>query len=368
MLPLIYATSSEQPSATSMTCIGRLTKCIKCEVTEVLNGDYSLSASFSPTDPLIDEVQNQRFISAKSNPFDDNQLFEIHSCSYSQNGTLSINARHIKHCSYNNILLDIYGSSKPAITPTLHFNNAEELLAFDNNFSFSSDISSAKEISAGWTKACSLGEFFEELADVFDGEYHYDNFSITFNQSRGSKKDYLLRWNKNIGSPSLELNTSNIYTHIVAAVDVTINRDGANSVKVRACSEPVRIRTAQSQIQRIKLINGNDYMTIKEFNYNDEGERYNFGVELHRAAGIVANLYNNQIQRAESVNIKVDYKPKLEEMNNIGLADTVDVYLKGGRIIEAKIIKTVYDTLAERWQSIELGQAVDKLSKYIARR
>ena len=54
-------------------------------------------------------------------------------------------------------------------------------------------------------------------------------------------------------------------------------------------------------------------------------------------------------------------------MAAIGLGDTVDVMLKGDRTVEAKIMKTVYNVLSERWESIELGQELLKLSDYIAK-
>ena len=54
-------------------------------------------------------------------------------------------------------------------------------------------------------------------------------------------------------------------------------------------------------------------------------------------------------------------------MSAVGLGDTVDVMLKGGRTVEAKITKTVFDSLSERWTSIELGKEKLMLSKYIAK-
>ena len=73
------------------------------------------------------------------------------------------------------------------------------------------------------------------------------------------------------------------------------------------------------------------------------------------------------MQTAPNVNLTVNYCPALDEMSAVGLGDTVDVMLKGGRTVEAKITKTVFDSLSERWTSIELGKEKLMLSKYIAK-
>ena len=75
MLPLLYKSSSSILSPEGMQFVGRITKCEKCNVVEKLNGDYTLTASVSPNDELVDEIQNQRFLLAKPNPFDNLQFF-----------------------------------------------------------------------------------------------------------------------------------------------------------------------------------------------------------------------------------------------------------------------------------------------------
>ena len=366
MLPLLYRSTDPIPAPGRMQYIGRIAKCVKCTVSERINSDYQLSLVIAPTDELIGEVQNQRFIFAKPNPFDDPQYFEIYNCVYDQVGQLTISARHIKHCAYNNITVDI-GDVQRELTPQTHWNYIVETLTFDNYYTFSSTITSTAAIEIGWTKAGTLGQFLEELASAFGGEYHYNNFQIDFPLNRGEKKNYVLRWNKNIGSPKLTLTTANIYSHVVAIADVTFTR-GADTFQSVVFSAPHEIRNNTSQLHRIYLLDANDSVNPKTIDWSSSDQRESLGFQLERAASKFARMdYKNQVQYMQNTNLTVNFRPALDEMSAIGLGDTVDVMLKGGRTVEAKIMKTVYNVLSERWESIELGQELLKLSDYIAK-
>lgn len=369
MLPLLYETINTVLSPNSLKHLGRLTKCEKCSVSEQLNNNYQLSAVFAPTDELIDAVQNQRFLLAKPNPFDPPQFFEIYNSGYDETGKLTVAARHIKHCSYNNLILtDIY--DEPALkTPQNHWNylNTQSRVVMDNYFNFYSQITEQMKIETGYIKSNTIGGLMEEMASVYSGEFHYDNFDITLSQSRGAKKNYVLRWNRNIASPNLTLDTANIYTHFVACAKVTlIFHEGLSDetrTEVQICAEPVAISGSTSKIRRIYLWDATSQMTVKTVSIPGN---YNAAMaDLHTLA---ANFNTSQLQKSENANLTVQYRPALDEMTAVGLGDTVDVMLKGGRTVEAKITKTVFDSLTERWESVELGKERLKLADYIAKK
>ena len=92
-----------------------------------------------------------------------------------------------------------------------------------------------------------------------------------------------------------------------------------------------------------------------------------YRVSLRNRARAFVNGAGNTVQTAESPNLTVNYRPILDEMSAVGLGDTVDVELKSGRIVEARITKTSYDSLAERWTSITLGNEILKVSDLIAK-
>lgn len=366
MLPLLYETTSQDLSANSMKYLGRLAKCEKCVVSEQLNGEYQLSASFSPTDKLIDEIQNQRYILAKANPFDDPQFFEIYENDVDGIGRVSVNARHIKHSAYNNLCLtDIY-DNLVAKTPQQHWNylKSEGRITLAD-FSFSSPITTALKISSGYDSSNTVGGLFEEFVNVFGGEYHYNNFSVDLLQNRGSRKYYVLRWNKNIATPNLSLTTASIYSHYVASCKITAINDGLGTRQdVTLFTGLYPIANSTSQVKRIYNWDASSQMEIKEVHVNPG----NYNAPLAELRTLAANFDPAAVlQISETANLKVNYQPALDEMTAIGMGDTVDVELKGGRTVEAKIIATTFNSLSERWESIELGHEKLKLSDYIVK-
>ena len=373
MLPLLYRSTHPILAPGRMQYVGRLTKCVKCNASERINSDYQLSLVIAPTEPFSDDIQDQRFIFAKPNPFDDPQYFEIYNCVYDQIGQLTVTARHIKHCAYNNVILPDIGSGAVTDTPTGHWDTCctSQNLGYDNFFTFSSDITDTAAMETGYIKADTVGMFLEKMAAAFGGEYHYNNFDIALLANRGTKKNYVLRWNKNIGSPKLTLTTAAKYTHVVAYGDFTAKytEGGVNhEFPVQLCSNPQNIPNADKTLYRIYMLNATDQFESTEINpFVDSG--YN-GVksDLNRMAAYYAqHEADSALPIRENANLTVNFRPALDEMAAIGLGDTVDVMLKGGRTVEAKIMKTVYNVLSERWESIELGQELLKLSDYIAK-
>lgn len=380
MLPLLYETTDPILAPGRMRYLGRLCKCEKCVSVEKLNGDYTLSAVFSPTDELIGEVQNQRFLTVKPNPFDQPQYFEIYNCGYDGVGRLSVSARHIKHACCNNVLRQDISDGAQSDTPQGHWDfltdPENELLSFANHFSFTSGISEQVPMEVGYTKSDTLGAFLEELVAAAVGEYHYDNFAISLLQNRGTKKNYVLRWDKNIGSPALTLSATTVYTHVAAYVCLTAKytKDGVNyEYPIQITSDPQPIPNSDGQLNKIYMIDETESYVGTGSSVVDPTTSGAFfpGVRAvlnWKAYDFIHSLAINGIQTRENVNLKVNFRPALDEMTAVGLGDVIDVALKGGRTAEAKITKTEYDCLAERWNGIELGEEKLKLSNYIARK
>lgn len=371
MLPLLYYSTINNPNPASMRCIGTLTKCENCVVTEKLNSDYTLSASFLPTDELYNEIQNQRFILVKANPFDEPQFFEIHNSGFDEVGRLTVAGRHIKHSSYNNLLTTNYDQPTND-TPIGHWNSCcdSTKMSFKNYFSFSTDITSTGSMETGYSKSDMLGKFLEELATVFNGEYHYDNFNIELLKSRGAKKNYMLRWDKNIASPNLTLSADSIYSHVVAYADFTTKYKPTEDVEelefpIQICSKTYPLN-GNSKLNKVYMYNATNQFketTIAPSKYYAKEVALNV-----LASKFASSAASNAVQTSERANLKLTYKPALEDMKEIGMGDTVNVVLKGGRLVEAKVTGTQFDCLSERWTSMEFGKERLKLADYIAKR
>lgn len=364
MLPLLYESSLPTPSSDHMQYLGRLTKCKSCVVTSQINNNYDLSAAFVITDELLAQIENQFFLMAKPNPFDPPQFFEIYNY-FEENNVVTVKGRHIKHCAYNNMILDVFSDSGNAMTPQENWNHIRPILAFSNGFSFSSSITATAKMETGWSRAGTLGDFFKEMAQVYGGEYYYDNFNISFLRRLGAKKNYVLRWDRNIIDPKLTLTADNVYSHVVAYGNfkITIMPSGATDVDTLLCSDPVAIGSGQ-KLYKIYMYDATGTFDNTTIAYTDINS---YRAQLLQRANAFVSGAGSAVQTAESPNLTVNYRPILDEMSAVGLGDTVDVELKSGRTVEARITKTSYDSLAERWTSITLGNEILKVSDLIAK-
>lgn len=363
MLPLLYKSASAVPSPENMQYLGRLTKCKKCVVNTQINKNYEVSASFAITDALIPQIQNQYFLMAKANPFDEPQFFEIYNFG-EENNEVTVKGRHIKHCAYNNVIYPDYATTGYSGTPSSQWDYSitRGSLSFENHFTFSSGIATSGTMEIGSVKADSVGKFLEEMAQVFGGEFHYNNFEIGFEQSIGTKKNYVLRWNSNMDDPKLTLTGDSIYSHVVAYGNFHVTTTGLD-YNVQLCSVPVAVGSGQ-KLHKIYM-----YDATSTFDSTDiDRDHFAFYEEQLRLRAVAfANGAGRALETKESVNLKVNYRPALDEMKAVGLGDTIDVLLKSGRTVEAKITATAFDSLAERWTSITLGKEKLTLADYIVR-
>lgn len=373
MLPLLYKTNSGVycPSASDMMFCGRLTKVSKCVVTETLNGDTTLSACVEPTDELIDQIENQRFICTKSNLSDDDQFFEIYKTSIKENGRLNISARHIKHHAFNYLIESATGSPANR-TPSEQWN------ALLNNcvpagvipFDFSTDITGKKSVTYAANNAGLLGDAIEEMIKVYNGEIKFDNFHISLLQRRGSNKNFVLRWDKNIASSDLTLSTEQIYSDVVCYAKVKI-QDPDKISEIILCSNPNTISINHSLFHKVYMYDATNEVSTTEIGYHDATTYNKILSELNTLASSIVqanNIPGYDIPYEQKINLKINIRSMLDNMKEIELGDTVTVVLKNGRTATARIIKTVFDSLAERWNNIEIGETKVKLSKYIAKR
>ena len=365
MLPLLYETTNRFIAPHTMKYIGRITKLETGTSTEERNKDYTVEATVLPTDELIGEIQNQRFILAKPNPTDSPQFFEITDSDFDSIGRLRLQGKHIKHCANNNIIYPDFDSARGHGTPMEHWEFIQDSFALPNGFSFSTNITAQGYIETGYNVADSLGRFFEELAAEYNGEYHMDNFNIRLLEARGQQKPYLLRWDKNIENPQLSLSTADIKSHVVAFGTVKVVPSQGSEYEIQMCSDLYEINGQTSKLNKIFMLDANERMIVKEIaDPQISGEYERAKNDLNR----IASDYRGEVAGQENVNLRVDYRPLLDEMTAVGLCDTVNVMLKGGRVVNAKITKTTYDFLHERWVSIELGKARLNLADIIKRR
>lgn len=351
------------------TVKGFLADALTCVVTEERNGIYELALTYPVTGALFSELAVDRFVKAKPNDTSDLQLFRIYEITKPLNGVVTVNGEHISyalsHFPVNNI--SVTGNAALVINTLL--SNANSNLASLHEFSVAtSGMSASKkfEYAVGSVRSA-LGGSDGSVLDVFGGEYEFDNYVIRLHKSRGTDTGVIVSYGKNLTDIEVTTSMENSYTHLFPYC-----KDDEENI-VTITNKRIAVTNTSGIAQRV---------LIKDFSafFEDEEEKTAANLLSHANAWLADNDIN-----APSVHVKVSFvhlwqSPEyssIAALEKVSLCDYVTVrHQTLGVDIKAQVIKTVYNTLSERYESIELGsakanfastlrQATDKLQEAI---
>ena len=340
MIPVLF-----EPTATNFVTygIGALPDAISPHVVEERNGEFTLELQY-PLDGInFEHIGMRSIITAKPSPDKAPQPFRVVRISKPINGIVSIYARHIRY--------DLEGVPVAPFTA----NNIQDALdAIEENmmvsspFTFSTDKTTvARMSSAVPTPVLSLmGGQQGSLLDIYGGEYDYNNFEVSLLANRGENTDVVIRYGVNLVDLEQEENCSNVFTGVLAFwksydTDETVTGD-------------------------IQSVGTFDFTKIKVIDCSENYENAPTVTQLNNYA--ISYINNNRIGVPKvSINLKFQQAEELEiEGNELNLCDTVTVkFEKLGVSTKAKIIRTDYDVMNERYISLDIGDSRTTLADTI---
>lgn len=347
MIPILYKKSDTNYSRNGA---GRLVDVLSCSITEERNGAYECVFTYPISGRLYSEITEGDVIKAKANETSALQLFRIYAHSKPINGIATFNAEHI---SYDANGIPLAGFSASGTTPQAAITRAISEGAFVSSFTAWSDISSLNNINI--SEPCSLrallGGQQGSVLDVWGGEYEFDNYVIKLHQHRGADNGVTIEYGKNLTDVTQERNITETYTHIMPYATYTSETDGDITVTLTEKVLPLTIAENVGH-QKALIVNFTD-----KFSENEPVTEQ--ALRLKAAAFV-----QNSSLGTPKVNIKAsfvslwqteEYK-SIAPLERVKLCDTVTVrFVKLGVSAKAKVIKTVYDTVAERYISVEIG-------------
>ena len=348
MIPILFA-----PSATSFSTngIGRLSDMISCEVTEERNGVYELTATIGTDSKHYSDIVHSAIIGVIPHDGGDVQAFRIYKISKPIGGIITINAQHISYELSHIPTRPFTAANVGAALAGLKSNSMQA-----NPFTFWTDkstIANYKQAKPESIRA-RLGGQQGSILDVYGGEYEFDNYTVKLWNNRGSDRAVTLRYGKNITDIKQEENIQNTITGIVpywcGGDDEVVYYNGIVEAST-AANFPYR--------RSVPYDFSGDFETAPTAaQLRQRAERY----IIRNSIGIPA------------VSIKVsfvalwqteEYKD-IAPLQRVNLCDWVTIkFERLGISAKAKVIKTVYDVLTERYKSIELGEARSDFASYV---
>lgn len=355
MIPVLF-----RADATSFNTygIGVLAECLLCEVTEERNGAFECILKYPTSGRLYSELRNERLIKAKPNDTAKDQMFRIYRMTTPIDGVVTIYAQHL---SYDLSDVATMQWSSESVSPARAMEKVFTDTATPHNFTCRTDYSMPKPFSVARPqsiRAC-LGGVAGSFLDLWGGEYEWDNFQVIHHQARGRQTGVVIEYGKNMTSMEHDNDSSSAYTELLPFAVLT-TEDGAELViTLPEILLPISNTTL---IQKRTLIKDFteffgqeeaitvDALRAKANNYLESNP---LGVTMPTLTVAFEALWKNP-----------EYAAVLER---VSLCDTVMIrHSLLGITSKAKIITTVYDTLAEKYISITLGTAKANLLNEVA--
>lgn len=349
MIPIYYdGTTGLQGNG-----LGALRDAIYCTVTEERNGSYELEMQYPITGQHYDSLAMRGLVKAKPNPYSEAQYFRIYKISRPINGLVTINAQHI---SYD--LSGVPVAPFTASTAALAVKRLKANAAVDCPFTIWTDLSTASEFANAEPASLRslLGGVDGSILDVYGGEYEWDNYTVKLHARRGADRGVTIRYGKNLTDLTQEENCANVYTGVYP---YWVDDEGG---VVQISGAPiVNVPDGQYDFTRIMTLDvSQDY---DEQPTDDQLKQA--ALDYIKANDVGVPKVSLAVSFAQLEQTE-EYKGKAL-LERVCLCDTVHVsFDRLGVDATARVIKTTYNVLLDRYDSVELGSAKSTLAGTVA--
>lgn len=350
MIPILFKADATNFSTFG---IGALADTLSCEVTEERNGAYECVMKYPITGAFYTEIRKERLIKAKPNDTSKPQAFRIYRITKPLNGIVTIYAQHI---SYDLTAIATPAWTSTPITPQLAIEHVFNAALTPHNFTFRTDYTQAKEFSVSKPKSLRsvLGGSEGSLVSLWGGEFEWDNFNVIHHQGRGTSTGVVIEYGKNLTSLEQDADITSVYTDLLPYAVIT-DEDGNDTVIT--LTEQILPIAETSLVQRKTL--------IKDFTDSFDMD----AVITEEALRAKAEKYiEDNPLGVESPELKISFEPLWKQpeyaavLERVSLCDRVTVrHVNLGVQATAKVTKTVYDSLAEKYVSVTLGSIRNSL-------
>lgn len=354
MNPILF---SENSTTFTSNGIGRLSDAISCEVTEERNGIYELVMEYPITGIHYESIAQRAIIVAKPSASANNQPFRIYSISRPINGVVTVEAEHISYDLTKNVVMPFsVTASSSACTQALAglVSNAVETC----NFTFTTDVTTVNSYTqkAPGTIRQRLGGIEGSILDQFGGEYEWDNFSVILHADRGSVKNIPLRYGKNLTDIKQDENISKTITGVVP---YWVDNEGNNLVTLPEKVIHSNNASLYSQNLTVPLDLSADYDSAPT-----QTELRNAARAYISQSGVGVPKVSIDISFVNLADTE-EYKD-IAPLQQVDLCDTIPVQFESlGIDTTAKIVKTVYDVLKEKYKKLTVGSLRSNLATTI---
>lgn len=355
MIPVLY-------DKTGNVKIGNLDNCIECFVEEERNGLFELNLIYPATDTLFNYLEDENIIVCDANDTLKNQKFRIYKTRKLMSNRIEVYAMHISFdLAYDHVKsIDISGQSCEYALNTI-FRNSQ----FSTHYKGYSDVVNAQDLKISMNNCLnSIAGSEGSIVDTYGTgvEILRDNTNIHILNSRGYDNDVTIEYRKNLTGLDVEEDKTDLetrcagyfkYTDDETNEEVVIMSDWIDSDNITDFAHPY----------------------ISPDGPRDYSDEFDDGVipTKKQLNELCKKEFTKNKRHIPKVNYKIEFIPLSKCAGYEGLEDKISlcdtVTVKDSRYnidIKIKVIRTVFDVLRGRYDSMELGEPRTTLGDIIS--
>lgn len=330
-----------------------LADAISCLVTWERNSTYVLDMEYPKDGRFVSEIKAERIILA--DPYDgapEQEPFRISSIEWDMNGNMILHAEHI---SYQLNYIIVGKHSGYTRYPAKVWQNIQGDILTANPFSFDTDITdeNGTVMHYYWDEPVPLrkviGGMRGSMVDLYGGDIVWNRYTVKLLRSWGSNNGVKIAYSKNLTGLTYTIDMEGCYSGVVPYW-----ADTENYVQ----------GTVQSVAHSYAFDRVIPYDASEEFSTQPTVADLN-------ARGLSYVTVN---AKTPAISVDVEFFPlwqtkeyaHLAALEHVGPCDTVQtMYPPLDLDISAKVVRTVYDSLAERYTELTVSSAKQTLADTI---
>lgn len=344
---------------------GRLEEAIRATAIEEQNGEYTLEVEYPISGKRYSVIKTGMLILARHEDSSDMQPFRIYRISRPLSGRVTIYARHVSYDLANVPMLPF-----TALTAKSAMGKLQTNPNFGSPFSFWTDIEDDTPFTtlAPASVRQVLGGAEESILAQYGGEYKFDKYAVRLYAHRGEDNGVSIRYGKNLTELLRDTDTDGRYSAVMPYYN---NIETGELITLPELTLPLSGAPTFSGDYQDQT--GTDYDNGTEDYTGITSETRVLALDISESfwtAPTVAELRAEARKKIKGMgagpldSLKVSFinlwdtqeYRNYAPLQNVRMGDTVHVYYSAlGVNVTMRVVRTVYDLINERYDSIELG-------------
>ena len=341
MIPILFDQSEKLFTSGGL---GFLKEATSCKVSQERNGIYECEFTYPITGPLYDKIQEKTIIFATHDNSGEPQPFDIYARSAPIDGLVTFYAHHISSRLSNAVVMPFTASGIADAMEKIQAN-----IVTDDDFTFWTDKTTSGEYAKTVPSIVrtTLGGEEGSLLDVYGrGDYIFDKFAVRLYQDKGEDNNVEIRYGKNLVNITHKVDFDESYN---AIVPYWLNEETGD------------LRTLPEGY--VSYDDGTAYIVAIPFSMNEYFETMPTVEAMRQKAQQLLDS-SDAWEPSEGFEVNFVQLWETEEyeqfapLQKVNLCDIVHVYYKklGIDAVRERVVKTVYNTLLDRYDEITLNE------------